>query len=299
MAGLAPAPLPHLGFNLPPGSILAAAQGNYTLTGNAVGLYYRGYGVGAPAPLPSMGFLLTTATSGVRNPAPIPSLSSLFGGVHAYVLTCAQGTYTLTGSEVLADYQVTLAKGTYSLTGQDVALKPARNLQITAGSYGVNGQSVNLVRAIKMLISQGTYTLTGQAVNLRYASGKTLVAFSGSYTLTGNDLNLLRTYRMSLGSGTYTQTGQSINIIYTERVKEIVPYLIGMLEQQARDVITALHCVANVSGSGGTVVSQSPPHMTQVLRGSTISVTMGGVVNYTKLNRRRGLPPYSTNEGLR
>jgi hypothetical protein len=241
-----------------------------------------------------MAFLLAAATSGVRNPAPLPSLSSLFGGVHSYVLTCAQGTYSIIGSEVLADYQVTLSQGTYSITGQDVALRPARNMPITTGSYGINGQSVNLVHTIIMPIGQGSYLLAGQAVNLRYASGKTLVAFSGNYALTGNDVAMLRTYRMQLGSGTYTQTGQSIDIRYTERVKETVPYLIGYTESAARAVIEALYCIPSVTNSGGTVIAQSPPLGTLVLRGATISITVGGAINSISSGRRKGLPPYGS-----
>lgn len=78
-----------------------------------------------------------------------------------------------------------------------------------------------------------------------------------------------------------------------------VPYLIGKTESTARARITSLMCVPDVVGSGGSVLAQSPAFMTQVDRGSTIQITMGGPLNQSKAIRYRGLPPYGTPDSSR
>ena len=76
-------------------------------------------------------------------------------------------------------------------------------------------------------------------------------------------------------------------------IQETVPYLIGMTQSHAEAVIAALHCLASVTGSTGTVTIQDPEAFTLIERGETISITLGGPINNGSSRRRgRGLPIY-------
>ncbi len=75
-------------------------------------------------------------------------------------------------------------------------------------------------------------------------------------------------------------------------LQEIVPYLIGDTLDAAQMRVASIYCVLDVTGSGGTVVSQSPAAFTLVSRGTTISITLGGTVYRPTHKRRRGLYPY-------
>jgi len=275
VAGVAvPASLPHLSLLYSTSTVTATAK--------------------YPAPLPSLGLIMSASADypSVRNPSPLPSLNSLFGTSSAYVLTAAQGVYTYTGGPVLADYEMAVAQGSYSLSGQAISFRRAYTIFPATGSYGLNGQAVNLVRGIKLSITQGSYSISGQSVVLTKSASRVLPVTTGTFSLSGQSVTLKRSVSLRVETGSYLLRPFDTGLNYTERVKEYVPYLIGSLQPLAEAQIRAIYCIPNVTGSGGTVVSQSPPHMTQVLRGSTISITMGGAVNYTKLHRRGGLPPY-------
>lgn len=83
-----------------------------------------------------------------------------------------------------------------------------------------------------------------------------------------------------------------LETVVVETVQEIVPYLIGDTEDAVRVRIEALYLVLQVTGTGGTVVSQFPPFLTLVDRGTTVQVTMGGPLNSARGSRRGGLQPY-------
>lgn len=73
---------------------------------------------------------------------------------------------------------------------------------------------------------------------------------------------------------------------------EIVPYLIGATETPARTMIAQIYCSASVTGSSGTVVSQSPDPFTTVSRGATISITLGGSIYIPAEETSGGQVPY-------
>ena len=77
-------------------------------------------------------------------------------------------------------------------------------------------------------------------------------------------------------------------------IQEIVPYLIGQTEDSARVMISQIYCIADVTGTTGTVTAQSPDAFTLTDRASTISITLGGTVNSSsrRKGRSRGQPPY-------
>lgn len=74
---------------------------------------------------------------------------------------------------------------------------------------------------------------------------------------------------------------------------EMVPYLIGDMQTAAETRIASIHCVASVTGTSGTVSAQDPAAFTLVLRGATISITLGGDINNPP-RRKNGAVPYNS-----
>lgn len=72
---------------------------------------------------------------------------------------------------------------------------------------------------------------------------------------------------------------------------ETIPYLIGAEEYSARIMLGSIYMVVVVIGTGGTVTAQSVAPFTQVVRGTTVTITMGGPV-YTP-SRGGGNIPYN------
>lgn len=79
----------------------------------------------------------------------------------------------------------------------------------------------------------------------------------------------------------------------TPAIQEIVPYLIGSMQAPAEAVIRSIYCLPSVVGSTGTVTAQDPNAFTYVDRGSTITITLGGLINSSANPRRRGQTPYN------
>lgn len=78
-----------------------------------------------------------------------------------------------------------------------------------------------------------------------------------------------------------------------EDLRVTIPYLIGSTADAAIATIQALHLVASVTGSTGTVTAQDPAHMTLVNRGTTVNITLGGEINSVSRHRTRGQQPYN------
>jgi hypothetical protein len=165
---------------------------------------------GSPGSLPSLGLLLT----------------------NSYVLTAAQGSYSLSGVDANfpRTYLLTSAQGSYSLSGQDATLRTLPALVAEQGSYSLTGQDAALLRGYKVISEQGFYDLTGQTADLftdAPASPSTpapfphlglldglgnvpiaLTAEYGTYTVSGQDLVFSATYILRADQGTYTTAGQ-------------------------------------------------------------------------------------------
>ncbi len=131
----------------------------------------------------------------------------------SYTLSCAQGSYSLTGqaTALRAARRITAAQVSYALNGQSVALRMARNsLSANTGSYSLNGQSVSLIGPIvgySMAMGQGSYALTGSdaAVDIVIAIG------SGSYSLTGNPVALRAGRKTAIAQASYALNGQALS----------------------------------------------------------------------------------------
>lgn len=137
------------GFGLPAtGSTytLAAGQGTYTLTGEAVGLLAQ---------------RRLTASQGSY--ALTGEAVNLIKG---YIMSASQGSYSLTGqiANLLVGRKLLASQGSYSLTGQSANLLKGYLLGLAQGSYVLNGQPANL-RFFKLSAVFGAYTLTGKDVS--------------------------------------------------------------------------------------------------------------------------------------
>lgn len=249
-----------------------------------------------PAPLPIWGTLLAGTPSGgsVSNPAPLPHLSLMFGTGGNLTMTVDTGYYTLTGSTVLVDIELDMAFGSYTQGGQTVGLRADRRLTCEGTTFATNGQAVQLQKGRVLTIEQGTYTLTGQDVGLNQYADNVMPVGDGLYTLTGQSVGLHKGWVMSFEQGTYTYTGNFTDLYYNERANEVVPYLLGDTLANATARIASIYCTASVTGSSGTVQSQSPDAFTTVPRGTTISITMGGPTNHGRRRKRDGNPPYNS-----
>lgn len=76
-------------------------------------------------------------------------------------------------------------------------------------------------------------------------------------------------------------------------ILETIPYLIGAEEYSARIMLGSIYMLVSVVGSGGTVIAQSIDPFTQVARGTTVTITMGGPTYVP--TRGRGQLPYNIN----
>lgn len=132
---------------------------------------------------------------------------------HGALLTVGQGSYALTGQTMTpkAGRLLTAAQGSYSLSGQAVTPKAARTLALAKGSYVLSGQDVNLVVPGRVVLDQGSFVLSGQALAFSVARRATLA--QGSYALTGQSVTLTRTRVLVAAQGSYTLAGQSVNLI--------------------------------------------------------------------------------------
>ena len=122
------------------------------------------------------------------------------------------------------NYSLTCASGSYAVTGKVATFALAKKLTAATGSYAVSGQSATFVLARNLPCSAGSYGITGTAATLTHGSGGTaysLACASGAYSLTGNTANLIYTaispvaYALSAGTGAYGLIGKDIELDFS------------------------------------------------------------------------------------
>lgn len=134
-----------------------------------------------------------------------------------YTLTAAQGTYTIIGSDALADYAVTAAQGSFVVTGQDASLLRTYTLSAAQGSYSLSGQDAAFTLGYGLTAESGTYAFSGQDAVLSYQQSGAITASSGTFLLTGQDVTFqyLRVYSLTAESGSYNVSGQAAALTYS------------------------------------------------------------------------------------
>jgi len=143
-----------------------------------------------------------------------------------YTLTCAAGSYSLTGTDCTLTHTpasqnltLTCSAGSYSLTGTNADLTVKRNyvLACGAGSYSLTGSDVDFVlqRNYSLECGAGSYSLTGTDTTFEVKRNYTLVCEAGSYSLTGTnaDLTVTRHYTLTCETGSYALAGTNADLI--------------------------------------------------------------------------------------
>lgn len=85
------------------------------------------------------------------------------------------------------NYSLTCAVGTYSVTGKTSNLLVARKLSANTGSYSTTGKAATFLLSHKLTGAAGAYSVTGKAATFSLTTNYILPCLNGSYTLTGTD----------------------------------------------------------------------------------------------------------------
>jgi hypothetical protein len=198
---------------------LAAANGSYAVTGQNAGLS-QGYKITAADGT----YTVTGQDAGLNAARKLTAGSgtlTLTGQdaalSAAHKLTAANGNYTVTGQDAslsyAGSYSMTASSGTLAITGQDAGLTVARKLTASSGTVTQAGQDATLKVHRKIALDEGTFVVTGQDVSLR--AGNTLSAANGTFAISGQTTTLLRYAVLPAGSGTLTLTGQATGLDYS------------------------------------------------------------------------------------
>lgn len=134
------------------------------------------------------------ATGTIQSTAAVSALHSMcaavFGEATNYVLTAAQGAFTLAGqaANLLVARKLTAEQGSFSLSGQAATLTFGYGLTAAAGSFALTGQAASFSRTYRLAAETGLFSLTGQAAGLRV--GRLIQAAYGAFTLSGQAATL-------------------------------------------------------------------------------------------------------------
>jgi hypothetical protein len=132
----------------------------------------------------------------------------------AYLLTCASGSYTLTGqaAALRVARRLMADPGQYDLLGQSVALRVARRMALAHGTYALTGQNASFFATRRLIAAQGSYVLSGQDATLSKSGvSPKLTCDTGYYVMTGQDAQLRVARRLIAAQGAYALTGQVVN----------------------------------------------------------------------------------------
>lgn len=166
-----PAPLPHIGLLLAPGSTgytLVADPGNYSITGSEAVVDYE-----------------VTAAQGSYTVTGQDA-----GLLYGRIMPLDSGTYLVSGQDA-----------TFAIGGTD------RSMAADFGTYSISGQDASTLRRYPLTSEHGFYALLGQQAVLTFSNAATyiLAAESGSYSLSGQDAQFGKS--LIAETGFYSITG--------------------------------------------------------------------------------------------
>ncbi len=207
---------------------LIANKGNFTLSGNTVGLLQTATIVG------------TTGTfSLVGNDADFP---------RSVALDVDPGTFTFTGNNAALLLQQTLIQqaGTFNLSGVDVVLDYITNsatftLDVVVGAYNLAGTTLNLNKRVSLVNQTGTFSLVGN--QLDFIKVVALHSIPGTFSVAGKDAffsvaknfilttrtysvgyinsDINRLYQINSQVGTYQLNALGLNYFSTRRLETL------------------------------------------------------------------------------
>lgn len=231
--------LPHIGLLFDGISALVAAQGTYTVSGQAASLIYSGARTDTPAPLPHLGLL-----GGIGGAAGVSEAGSysVTGQDAAFLLgrrvTADAGFYVLSGqpanisvsvnqggnpaplphlglllASTTTAYTLTADTGIYSVVGSDGLAD--FEMSSAQGSYGIAGQDAALLKTHILVADVGAYAVSGQTVSFAISSpARVMPADTQTYAVSGQDAALLVNRTLAAEQGFYGVLGQAAALSY-------------------------------------------------------------------------------------
>lgn len=204
-------------------------------------------------------------------------------------------TVGLSGQAVTASAGTLAPTRTVALSGQAVTASAGTIVTVGDVTLTLSGQSVTV--SVGTLSPTTSKALTGSAVT---ASAGTLTP-SRSIALSGQAVTVSSGTLSFAANQTIALTGQAVSALagtLTANVPDVfletIPYVIGATEAPATYALRSVYMTVTVSGSGGTVTAQSVDAFTRQVRGTAVTITMGGPVNTAPKARR---PSYGSPEG--
>ena len=196
-------------------------------------------------------------------------------GPYAYTLTCANGSYVLTGQAtgIFVGREVAAAHGTFTLSGQSAGLIADRTLPAAYGNFALTGQNVGLLADRKIDIAQGGYVLSGQAAGLRF--GYSLAAASGSFALAGQNISLRAGRELAASHGTFTLGGQNVGL-FADRTLDIDHGTLALSGQDVDLLYAAALTLYAETGTLALVGQSSGLLLTRLLQLANGAYTMTG-----------------------
>ena len=165
------------------------------------------------------------------------------GGGPTYTLTCATGSFTLTGqsANLVVSRKLTAATGSFALTGQSANLQVSRKLVADTGAFSLTGIAVNLVytpvsSATYTLTAQtGVFNLTGQAAAFKVS--RKLVAETVSFSFVGNDANFYPGGIIPVTTKGGKGQGKNLTLKQKKKLKAVVSQEWLKAEQTAKELL--------------------------------------------------------------
>ena len=229
MAGMGPAPLPHIGLNLGLNDYtLAADTLYYSTTFQSASMSYTGGGIANPAPLPHLSLVLGSY-----------STRTLAGDTLSYALTVKdQGLKS--GRKLVADalaYTLTLVDQTLTKSSmasvQYPAPLPMFSLLLTGvlGVYNLPAQTLSYALSIKDATLRTGYSMTGETVTytVNVAPAERDIELNGdalSYSVAMQDALLIQSHPpLTASPVSYTWTIRDAALRYEQPGVYVLPAL--------------------------------------------------------------------------
>jgi hypothetical protein len=127
-------------------------------------------------------------------------------------LTASLGSFVLTGKAAGLAYghKVTAAVGSFALSGQAIAFARVRRVTATYGAFTLTGEAAAIVAQRRLACAAGSFALSGQSAGLRH--GFSFAAIAGSFALTGSAIAMRAVRRISIGQGSFALTGTATGL---------------------------------------------------------------------------------------
>ncbi|KKM13871.1 hypothetical protein LCGC14_1711820, partial [marine sediment metagenome] len=239
------------------GEVIVAAQGSYSLNGQASNLLWAhkmpavqgSYALNGQPAVTFKSIPMVAAQGSYNLNGQVANL------LWAHVMLGAQGDYNLNGqaSNLLWAHLVDAVQGSYGLTGFAAILSRQITTIGAQGSYTLIGFAADLLWKHLIIAAQGSYAYTGFAADTRV--GFTMTAVQGSYLLNGQAAEFLRTHILVGVQGDYSLNGQSANLFWNH----LIPANQGSYTYTGFDAITFVTAGETLTAVQGSYILTGQP----------------------------------------